>query len=314
MRTSLGIALLCLVCTPANAALLFYDGFDYTAGEKLVPRNDTVGTPNPGQLNVDYSVNWRYAGAGGAANEAPGIGSGTLSYPGLQASTGNSAAHDQTMIGSARVQVAPAAISSGTVYWSGLLRVNDIGTLTSGVNGMLLGGFNNSIGPGTLPTVVGAVLRIRKDVALSQYYIGTGMNSGTGTGTGGSTNVQYDNVNGHLAGETVLVVGSYEFVPGATNDIARMWINPDVSTFEAASPPAPTLTSAPGAAIADTFASLISFNLRNVNTVGNPSVQFDELRVGDDWASVTPVPEPASLGLLLIAAAVMCRRGRFARA
>jgi hypothetical protein len=297
---------------PAGAALLFYDGFDYTAGEKLAPRTDTIGTPNPGQLNVDYGVNWRYAGAGGAANEAPGVGSGTLSYPGLQASTGNSVAHDQTMTGSTRVQVAPAAINSGTVYWSALLRVNEIGTLTSGVNGMMLGGFNNTTGAGTLPTVVGAVLRIRKDANLNQYYIGTGMNSGTGTGVNG-TNVQYDNVNGHLAGETVFVVGSYEFVPGATNDIARMWINPDASTFEAASPPAPTLTSSPGAAIADSFASLISFNLRNVNTVGNPNVQFDELRVGDDWASVTPVPEPASWGLLLIASALMCWRGRLAR-
>jgi hypothetical protein len=111
----------------------------------------------------------------------------------------------------------------------------------------------------------------------------------------------------------VFVVGSYEIVPGPTNDIARMWINPDVSTFEAASPPTPTLTSSPGAAIADSSAQIFSFNLRNVNTVGNANIQFDELRVGDDWASVTPLPEPASLGLMLIAAVLMASRGRYAR-
>jgi hypothetical protein len=303
MRTLLVAIFLFVGAVDVRAALLFYDGFDYTSGQPLAPTNDTTGSPNPGQLNVAYGVNWRYAGAGGGVNAAPSVGSGTLSYPGLQASTGNSAAHDMTQIGSARIQVAPAAISSGTVYWSALLRVNDVGTLTTGVNGMLLGGFNNATGAGTLPTVVGAVLRIRKDAAdmsESSYFIGTGMNSGTGTGANG-TNVQFDNGNPHLEGATVFVVGSYEFVDGATNDIARMWINPSALSFGAPAAPAATLTSSPGSAIADTFASLVSFNLRNVNTVGNPSVQFDELRVGDDWASVTPtVPEPTSASLLLV--------------
>jgi hypothetical protein len=149
-------------------------------------------------------------------------------------------------------------------------------------------------------------------VSGDSFYVGTGMNSGTGTGANG-TNVQFDNANAHLEGQTVFVVGSYEIVPGATNDIARMWINPDVSTFGAALPPAPSLISSPGTAIADSSAQLVSFNLRNVNTVGNPNVQFDELRVGDDWASVTPIPEPASLSLLLLACLAMHCRGRLGR-
>ena len=61
---------LLLLLHHAGRRAVFYDGFDYTTGVKLAPRNDTIGTPNPGQLNVDYGFNWRYAGAGAAANEA----------------------------------------------------------------------------------------------------------------------------------------------------------------------------------------------------------------------------------------------------
>jgi hypothetical protein len=164
---------------------------------------------------------------------------------------------------------------------------------------MLLGGFNNSVGPGGLPTSVGAVLRIRQDSTDSSvYHIGTGLNSGTGTGT--SPNVQFDNTTPLTAGTTVFVVASYTFVAGANNDEARMWINPNVNTFGDALPPTETLFSAPGVGIADTFVSLVSFNLRNVNTVGAPTLQFDELRVGTTWADVTtvPIPEPAATALV----------------
>lgn len=292
------LTLTALAALPCSAAPLLYDGFDYTAGQFLAPLNDTSGSPNPGQLNVAYGVNWRYAGGGAAANNAPSVANNGLTYAGLMPGVGNSAAYDTTQLGSARIQVTPSAISSGTVFWSGLLRVNIIGTLTTGVNGMLLGGFNNTAGAGTLPTVYGSVLRIRTDSSdPNVYHIGTAMNGGTGTG-----NVQFDNATSYLAGQTVFVVGSYEFVTGSNNDIARMWINPGVGTFGAGSAPTETLISAPGGTVADAFASLISFNLRNVNTVGTPGVQFDELRVGTSWADVTPVPEPTSLVLGSLAA------------
>lgn len=294
-----------VLAVSSQAQLLFYDGFEYTAGQFLAPRNDTIATPNPGLHNVVYNVDWRYAGAGGLTQNAPSSSLPNLTYTGLQPSAGGSALFDTTQLGSARVQVTSSAIGSGTVYWSALMRVDDIGTLTTGANGMLLGGFNNTAGPGGLPTVVGAVLRIRQDMSdPTAYHIGTGMNSGTGSGTGGA-NVQFANSISHTEGETVFIVGSYEFIAGANNDIARMWINPGAVNFGAGTPPIETLLSSPGSAIADTFSSLISFNLRNVNSVGAPTVYFDELRVGMTWADVTPVPEPnavALLGLGLLAA------------
>jgi hypothetical protein len=233
-------------------------------------------------------------------------------YPGLQPSVGNSVAFDTTQLGSARAgftaQNAPTT-GSLRVYWSALLRVNSIDALNA-VNGMMLGGLNNSTGAGTLPTVVGAVLRIRKDATLNQYYIGTGMNSGTGTG-GSGTNVQFDTATPRFEGQTYFVVGAYEMVAGAQNDRAYMWINPLPTTFQNnALEPSPTLTSAPGSGINDSSTIISSFNLRNVNTVGAPSVQLDELRVGTNWASVTPTPEPSVLLIMGFIGAVIVIAGK----
>src|SRR6185503_8808873 len=107
---------------------------------------------------------------------------------------------------------------------------------------------------------VGAVLRIRKDATDgTRYNLGTGMNSGNGAG-----NIQYSTT--PLApGDTVLIVASYEFVAGSFNDIARMWINPSALDFGAALAPTPNLTSQPGGSVADSFTSLSTFNLRNVD-------------------------------------------------
>ena len=302
MKTRLGAyvstALIALTAANAGASLLFYDGFDYTAGALLAPTNDTIAIPNPGLHNVDYNVDWRYAGAGAAANKAPAIASSGLTYPAPSVpSSGNSVLFDATQIGIARIQINPTAINSGTVYWSGLLQVGTVANLNA-VNGMLLGGFNNTPGPGTSASSVGACLRIRQASGdTTKYNIGTAMNSGTGSGAGGA-NIQWG-TGSYAAGQTVFVVGSYEFVTGTVNDVARMWINPSLSDFGTTLAPGGNITSAPGFNIADSFASLSTFNLRNVNSVGTPTgVLFDELRVGESWADVTPIPEPPATGLL----------------
>jgi hypothetical protein len=92
-----------------------------------------------------------------------------------------------------------------------------------------------------------------------------------------------------------------------------MWVNPSSATFGAASPPSETLL-ATTAASATELSAIASFALRDVNTVGNPSVLFDELRLGTDWASVTPVvPEASSFvafGLSGIFAVAAIRIGK----
>ena len=68
---------------------------------------------------------------------------------------------------------------------------------------------------------MGAVLRIRKDPTDgTKYGIGTAMNSGTAAG-----NIQWS-AGFTPSTDTIFLVGAYEFVSGANNDIAYMWINP----------------------------------------------------------------------------------------
>lgn len=217
----------------APAALLFYDGFDYTPpGTLLAPLNDTTATPNPGLLNSAYGWNWRYAGAGGAANKAPAISGVGLNYndvtgySGLQSTAGGSVLFDATQLGSSRIQAMPSAINSGTVYYSCLFKVGDVANLNA-VNGMLLGGFVTSADAGTLPGTVSGVLRIRQSSTAGAYNIGVGMNSGTAAG-----NIQFDTT-AHAAGDTVFIVGAYQFVAGANNDVAMMWINPTAADLSA---------------------------------------------------------------------------------
>src|SRR5215204_5078979 len=90
--------LVCCCATPAHAALLLYEGFapngvqtgpyNYQPGQPLAASPDpNAGNPN-GQYNASSTFGdkyWRYAGSGGATNQAPKIDStsGSLSYPGL---------------------------------------------------------------------------------------------------------------------------------------------------------------------------------------------------------------------------------------
>ncbi len=268
-------------CLPAQ--LLLYDGFNYTPGELLAPTTDVPGSPNPGQLNVDYGLNWRYAGAGGTNTNPPSITSGNLSYTGLPASTGNSVAYDTSQIGSSRIAIpggpyTGTADASATIYWSGLLDVTSVGSLTTGASGMLLAHLNNSTGNGSLPTVVGGELKIKSDGA-GNYLIGTGVNNNSAALVFSSTAYQPNQTN--------FVVVSYTSVLGASNDVVKMWINPSAASFGAESPPTETLFADTSVSSTE-LSSIYSLDLRDVNTVGSPTALFDELRIGTTWASVTP--------------------------
>jgi hypothetical protein len=296
---------------PSQAALLLYDGFEYNSGELLAPTNDTLATPNPGQHNVAYNLDWRYAGNQTANNNPPGITGGSLGYPGLAPSTGNSVAYDTSQIASARIEI-PGGPYTGvtgtdaTIYWSGLMKVTSLGSLTTGLSGILLAHISNTVGPGTLPTAVGGSLKIKAD-GTGGYFIGTGVNNANAALVFTSTAYQPN--------DTVFVVGSYTSVAGGANDFVKMWVNPSPATFGAGSPPTETLmgTTVTGAT-GEPVTSMAAFALRNVNTVGDPDVLFDELRIGESWASVTPTPEAGAfltmglVGIFAIGAVRVCRR------
>src|SRR5262249_29775196 len=78
-----------------------------------------------------------------------------------------------------------------------------------------------------------------------------------------------------------------------TPNAVTLWINPSASTFGAASEPATGQLSANTGV--DGFA-IDRFNMRqNTATTVPANMQWDELRVGGSWASVTP-PATCSAG------------------
>ena len=313
------VLLLFVVCcaAPAQGTLLLYDGFtpvspdtggtyNYRPGEPLAASPDpNAGNPN-GQLNVAANLNWRYAGAG---TDAPKIGSGSLTVPGLLASQGNSVAFDFTKAGTSRIAIPTGPFTTGTVYWSAAMQLSAVNTLTTGASGLLAAAFNNSTGPGTAPTVVGGSLKLKKDisdVSGNSYFVGTGVNNTT-------ANLVFTTTPLTAGSNTVFIVLSYTFNPSTSDDVVNMWVNPSSADFGSGSAPAPTLTATGVGGGGAEPTQIASFNIRNVSTVGAPSVVFDELRIGTTWADVTPaaVPETGSFMLLLAAGGLVAGRKKF---
>jgi hypothetical protein len=99
---------------------------------------------------------------------------------------------------------------------------------------------------------------------------------------------------------TALLVVKAEFAP-AGNDKFTLYVNP--------TPGAPE----PASGVTKNDANFGSVTGLTLYSTG--AMRLDELRVGQTFADVTPIPEPATLGLLLACAALapLCRRRRSSR-
>jgi len=277
---------------PARAAL--YEGFDYPPSVQLA-----------GQTNPQTGQPWTYVGTAAANSADLTTSSDNLTYAGFPDATGSSVITNRTQTGVSRLPL-PAAVNSGTVYYSMLLRVNDMAGLTNTTTGSFFAGLHNSNTAGQPSiTVSGAPLLIHLDPTNPNAY-----NLGVGVSTNNADRV-FSTVQ-HALGETVLVVGSYEFVPGADNDVARLWINPASTSFGAETPPDPPTVISDGvtsAGVASDIAQLVSFYLRN-NGVEPQTIQVDELRVDTTWAGVTTIPEPSAMLLVMVVLGGLARRRR----
>ena len=88
----------------------------------------------------------------------------------------------------------------------------------------------------------------------------------------------------------MFVVVEYEAIAGAANDVVRLWVNPDSSTFGAAAYPTPDVIVGDAGHVPTSdadIATINSFLLANRNA-GTPNQMIvDELRLGTTWAQVT---------------------------
>ncbi len=245
---------------------LAYDPFDYFAGANLIGQTDAA------------DQTWTAAGSG--ANQAT-IVSGNLQTPGLAASAGNSILYGVSSGPSARFNYG-ATITNGSVYYSFILKVTDLGAL--GTSGGFFAALNNSTGTQTTtPSVIAAGVQSR----LS----GTGFNVGLKKAGSGSV---FDTTTYHV-GDCIFIVGCYTFnTNSTTDDVASLWINPDPSTFGNLAAPTPTLTSTGSADLTGStppqIASFVFFRRGDTQASLQPAAMLsDELRIGTTWASVTPV-------------------------
>ena len=249
--------------------------------------NYTAGTDIGGTAAV-LVTGWTNGLAGTTlGGNTPKVASGNLSYPGLATSAGNSLTNAAGAAAQG-IRLAPGAGatfgSSGNVLWySALLKINSLGTLTT--NGEYIISLNNTVNPANTtadPTTIPGRTFVRASTNSGKFNIGFEVGYGTTSDTVdyGAAPVDFS------PGSTVFIVVAY------TNSVApqkgAMWINPDPSAF-GGSQPAQTITRTPTTTMTVvTLGSLLV--LSHTNTT--PSYTLDELRFGASWASVTPAGPP----------------------
>jgi autotransporter-associated beta strand protein len=286
-------AIAALWCWPSSASAinLIYEPFDYTAGADLLgQRNTSVGTTAGTAVQTDTSIGnlWLRGAPAATPADTVDIVNGSLAGPSaLKASVGNALTITDTASDSGaadrlafRADATSAAnITSGTVYYSFLLRVDNLNGAND-TSGDYFISLNNTANANTTanPTVHPGEMRARIDPTDGTKY-NLGMFSQHATITQG--NAAWAASTPLSLGETYFVVGAYNV--GSTNS-SKLWIDPDPLTFGLASAPAPTAQDAVSGTNGATVGSLL---LHQRNAV--PDLTMDELRVATSWAEVTPL-------------------------
>jgi hypothetical protein len=237
-------------------SLPIYEGFDYAASENL------------GNQATWFSYN---SGDDVAAS------TGSLSYTGLVASTGNSVIFGGSGMES---QVNFDPVTSGTLYASFIFKVTDQTAITDLTDGGYFAFFSKS---GDFQYKSRVWAHANPDAAGTTFDIGFGSVSSSPAVSPSTYNV----------GDEVFVVVSYDLTTGT----AQIWINPADTDLGAATAPAETFSETdPRFADPNTRETeLNQFILRQDSTGETPAITFDELRIGTTWGDVTPTTT-ASIG------------------
>lgn len=260
------LASVVLLCPPgAQAALLFYDGFDYPVKEQLGEATSHARWSND--------------------KEQFTIVRGSLDYAGLQAATGNrvnvaaiapSLDSVRTLDGSWPKQ------SKGALYVSFILRLQSAAEISDAREGTSLLTIGDTFNRTEL---LGLNLRLTQSAVqlgvLKYASTNTSISAATFFTAGPGANLSVDGAT------TYLIVAKYEWVEGETNDVVTLWVNPEsIGATEDATNKVFTSAGRDGAGAAG-----------RLTLSRGPNVNIDELRIGQSWAEVTP-PQATSQNLL----------------
>jgi hypothetical protein len=250
------LAVLTLLCSHAQAALLFYEGFNYPTRTEL---GDTIVT----------SARWE--------NDKSQftVAAGSLVRDGLATSTGNRLAVSPTSASLDSVRTASdawAPQADGTLYVSFLLKLESVESIDAtgdGTSILTIGRTANN------SHLLGINLLNQGGIKLGvlKYPSGSVQVSSAFFSSGSGTNLPAD------GSSTCLIVAKYEWVAGASNDIVTVWLNPSgLGTNEDPANKVSTNTGSDGTETAG-----------RLTLSRGPHLSIDEIRIGRTWAEVTPI-------------------------
>lgn len=237
--------------------LILYEPFAY----------GNVGQP----VSTNAPANWTFNGSG--ANDL-NVASGSLSYPGLADPIGNSVTNGGAGLGARRLF--STAITNGVLYFSALFRINKVGY-------GIWNGSTTQVGALTAPDNTSFRLQVMTWAYTNDGSYSIGIQKG-----GSGSYAQW--VGDAYEGQTVFLVGKYDFTVSPNQ--VTLWMNPSPVYFGAnLEPPSYYNDGGP-----DTVQSIDRFNFRQNTSASVPvNMQWDELRVGRTWASVTPLGSPVPI-------------------
>jgi hypothetical protein len=274
----------------SSAALIVYDGFDYVAGSSLRTQNGGTG----------FAAAWANTGSATETATSPGLTYGTITATGIKA-TLNGQQTTSTNGNSAFLtrDLSQTFGADGTTEW-----LSFISQRTG----------NKSSGGTAQP------LNYQRVFSLSLFSGSTTEQASVGELSNDPADVWALNTDATTIApsvHTTVPLDTQSFlllridnIAGVSADKAYLWVNPDLSLGE------PSIGTA-----AATITDELSFNRIRLTVGGSQnsgatlaaSGLFDEIRIGDTFDDVTPVPEPACASLALgclVSLAVAARRRR----
>jgi hypothetical protein len=314
MRKFLALGALLAAAHSASASQIIYEPFNYTAGQAIT-----------GQVNPSTGGTWQLAGSAAALHV---VGSGSLNpsagalSAGFPASIGNdadlkksgtSSAYDRLNIPNAfNTDLTPKYGANSSLYYSLLLDVPSITGLSIAhtnlnANNDGLIAFNNVQDTSTsTPNTWNGEMVIRLGSAAGTYNLGIrGSTTTPGTSPTPTTGQTY--WTGDLTpGDThfIVVQASLGASPvDNTQDLNSIWVDPSAATYGLGELARPAPDGSSNGAESTSLSSdsmqsiIIGAGIATAGAAPNDTL-MDEIRVGNTWADVTPVPEPASAGLI----------------
>lgn len=276
-----------MFATASMGALISYDSF-----------SDSVQTnwALPSSVPSTWSTTSAIPNSARPYDNRSQITAGSLSYPGLQASAGNSWTTHQGADDYYKNITGITGLTAGDqVYYSFLLKVNPSDTVTQYsmrlYNTANFYGSSMAFSIGILAT---DLTKMGFSIGSRNYNYSTGANS-----LNALTGYTYD------SSATYLIVAGFSRGADLASSSVSLWVNPDSSTFGTATPPTPTLTIPSYNYALEATWNKLEYNFNGSGTGTDAGQTIDEFRIATDWANVVPaIPEPATVGMLGLGALV----------